>query len=65
MTRKRFLAAALAWLAATVGAHAQPAAKAHPIDIEALMRRYTGDLTSSGPALHTKPPYETGINWGI
>ena len=44
MTRKRFLAAALACLAATVGAHAQPAAKAHPIDIEALMRRYTGDV---------------------
>lgn len=44
MTRKRFLAAALACLAATVGAHAQPAAKAHPIDIEALMHRYTGDV---------------------
>ncbi len=47
MMRKRFLVSALAWLVTTLGAHAQPATTTRLADIEALMRRYTGDVAGA------------------
>ncbi len=45
MTRKRLvLAAALAWLVTTVGAHAQSAEQARRIEVDSLMSRYSGQV---------------------
>jgi CubicO group peptidase (beta-lactamase class C family) len=44
VTCKRFLISTIAWLAATIGAQAYAATTAHLADVEALMKRYTGEL---------------------
>ena len=44
MTRKQFLATALAWLATALGTPAPAAAPAHLADIDALMSRYASDV---------------------